>query len=71
LTTSALSAFVQVWAQQEHRLEGASQPMHVEDGTIAATASRYGLTIVTGSDKAIRRAGVKVFNPFKNTERAK
>lgn len=39
--------------------------MPVEDGYIAATARRHGLTIVTGNDKDFRRPGSKVFNPFK------
>ena len=54
-----------VWAQQEHLLEKAGKPMPVEDSYIAATARRYGLTIVTGSDQDFRRPGLKVFNPFK------
>jgi predicted nucleic acid-binding protein len=37
----------------------------VEDGYIAPTARRDGLTIVTGNDKDFRRSGLKVFNPFK------
>lgn len=43
----------------------AGQRMPVEDGYIAATARRHGLTIVTGNDKDFRRPGSKVFNPFK------
>ena len=54
-----------VWADQEHVLEKAGQRMPVEDGYIAATARRHGLTIVTGNDKDFRRPGLKVFNPFK------
>ncbi len=54
-----------VWAQQEHLLEKAGKPMPVEDSYIAATARRYGLTIVTGNDQDFRRPGLKVFNPFK------
>jgi predicted nucleic acid-binding protein len=37
----------------------------VEDGYIAATARRYGLTIATGNDRHFKRPGLKVFNPFK------
>mgnify|MGYP003351921343 CR=1 FL=1 len=59
-----------VWAEQEHLLEKAGQPMPVEDGYIAATARRHGLTIVTGNDKDFRRPGLKVFNPFKEAEPA-
>jgi hypothetical protein len=54
-----------VWADQEHLLEKHGQRMPVEDGYIAATARRHGLTIATGNDKDFRRPGLKVFNPFK------
>jgi hypothetical protein len=54
-----------VWADQEHLLEKAGQPMPVEDGYIAATARKHGLTIATGNDRDFRRPGLKVFNPFK------
>jgi predicted nucleic acid-binding protein len=54
-----------VWAEQEHQLEKAGRPMPVEDGYIAATARRYGLTIATGNEQDFRRPGLKVFNPFK------
>ena len=53
------------WADQEHLLEKAGRRMPVEDSYIAATARRYGLTIVTGNDQDFRRPGLKVFNPFK------
>lgn len=55
-----------VWAEQEHLCEKAGQRMPVEDRYIAATARRYGLTIVTGNDRDFRRPGLKVFNPFKD-----
>jgi predicted nucleic acid-binding protein len=54
-----------VWADQQHLLERAGQRMPVEDGYIAATARRHGLTIVTGNEKDFRHCGLKVFNPFK------
>jgi hypothetical protein len=54
-----------VWADQEHLLEAAGCQMPVEDGYIAATARKHGLTIATGNDKDFRRPGLKVFNPFK------
>ncbi len=54
-----------VWAEQEYLLERAGRRMPVEDSYIAATAKRYGLTIVTGNDRDFRRPGLKVFNPFK------
>jgi toxin FitB len=58
-------AVAHVCADQEHLLESAGQQMPVEDGYIAATARKHGLTIVTGNDKDFRRPGLKVFNPFK------
>ena len=54
-----------VWAEQEHRLERAGRRTPVEDSYIAATARRYGLTIVTGNDRDFRRPRLNVFNPFK------
>ena len=57
-----------VWADQEHRLDQAGKRMPVKDSYIAATARRHNLTIVTGNDKDFRRAGIKVFNPFKESE---
>ena len=58
-------AVAHVWAEQEHLLERAGRRMPVEDSYIAATARRYGLTIVTGNDQDFRRPRLKVFNPFK------
>ena len=40
--------------------------MPIEDSYIAATARRYGLTIVTGNHRHFHRPGLKVFNPFKD-----
>lgn len=57
-----------VWADQQCLFERAGKPMPVEDGYIAATARKHGLTIVTGNDKDFRRPGLKVFNPFKALE---
>jgi predicted nucleic acid-binding protein len=54
-----------VWAEQEHMFEKAGRRMPVEDSYIAATARRYGLTIVTGNDRHFDRPGLRVFNPFK------
>jgi hypothetical protein len=42
--------------------------MPVEDGYIAATARRHGLTIATGNDRDFHRPGIKVFNPFVELE---
>src|ERR1019366_8552008 len=53
-----------VWAEQEHLCKKAGVRMPVEDGYIAATARRHGLTIVTGNDRNFRRPGLKVLNPF-------
>jgi predicted nucleic acid-binding protein len=57
-----------VWAEQERLLDKAGRRMPVEDSYLAATAIRYGLTIVTGNDKDFRRPRLKVFNPFKETD---
>ena len=54
-----------VWADQQVELEAIGLKMPVTDSYIAATAIRYGHTIVTGNDKHYRRPGLKVFNPFK------
>jgi predicted nucleic acid-binding protein len=54
-----------VWADQEKMLEDLGKRMPVEDGYIAATARKYGFTIVTGNEDDFRRPGLKVFNPFK------
>ena len=53
-----------VWAEQEYVLGKAGHRMPVEDSYIAATARRYGFTIVTGNDQDFRRPGLKVLNPF-------
>ena len=55
-----------VWAEQEHLFEKAGVRMPIEDGYIAATARRHGLTIATGNEKDFKRPGLKVFNPFKD-----
>jgi predicted nucleic acid-binding protein len=57
-----------VWAEQERLLDKAGRRMPVEDSYIAATARRYGLTIVTGNDQDFRRPRLKVFNPFKELD---
>ncbi len=54
-----------VWAEQQRQLDEAGLRMPLEDGYIAATARRHGLTIVTGNDRHFRRPGLRVFNPFK------
>lgn len=57
-----------VWAEQQHQLQAAGQPMPVEDSYIAAIARRHNLTIATGNVKDFRRPGIKVFNPFDETD---
>jgi predicted nucleic acid-binding protein len=42
--------------------------MPSEDRYIAATAIRYGLTIVTGDSRHFRRLDLKVFDPFKELD---
>jgi toxin FitB len=54
-----------VWAEQQRQLDEAGRKMPIEDSYIAATARRYGLTIVTGNDRHFRRPGLRVLNPFK------
>jgi predicted nucleic acid-binding protein len=54
-----------VWGEFQHRLATAGQRMPLEDSYIAATAIRYGLTIVTGNSRHFRRLDLKVFDPFK------
>lgn len=54
-----------VWADQEHLFDKTGIRMPIEDGYIAATARRHGLTIATGNEKDFKRPGLKVFNPFK------
>jgi toxin FitB len=58
-------AVAHVWAEQQRTLDAAGLRMPLADSYIAATARRYGLTVVTGNDRDFRRPGVKVFNPFK------
>ncbi|HTY48093.1 MAG TPA: type II toxin-antitoxin system VapC family toxin [Steroidobacteraceae bacterium] len=53
-----------VWAEQQHQLEKAGQPMPVEDSYIAAIARRHNLVVATGNEADFRRPGIKVFNPF-------
>ena len=57
-----------VWAEQQREFKHAGRRMPIEDSYIAATARRYNLTIVTGNEKYFRRAGIKVFNPFKERQ---
>ena len=61
-------AIAHVWAAQKAALERTGRRMPVEDSFIAATARRHGLTIVTGNEKHFRCPGLKVLNPFKESE---
>lgn len=58
-------AVAHVWAEQQVALDKAGLRTALADSYIAATARRHRLTVVTGNDRAFRRSGVKVFNPFK------
>jgi predicted nucleic acid-binding protein len=57
-----------VWAEQQHQLQVAGLPMPVEDSYIAAIARRHNLTIATGNVQHFKRPGIKVFNPFEESE---
>lgn len=57
-----------IWAEQQHQLQAAGQPMPVEDGYIAAIARRHNLTVVTGNAKDFQRPGIKIFNPFEELD---
>ena len=59
-----------VWAELQHKLEEIGQPMPVEDSYIAAIAIRHNLTVATGNEKDFRRPGIKLFNPFQETDSA-
>jgi predicted nucleic acid-binding protein len=57
-----------IWAEQQHQLQAAGQPMPVEDSYIAAIARRHNLTVVTGNAKDFQRPGIKIFNPFEELD---
>lgn len=57
-----------IWAEQQHQLQAAGQPMPVEDTYIAAIARRHNLTVVTGNAKDFQRPGIKIFNPFEELD---
>ena len=57
-----------VWAEQQHQLQAAGQPMPVEDSYIAAIARRHNLTVVTGNAKDFQRPGIRIFNPFEELD---
>jgi predicted nucleic acid-binding protein len=57
-----------IWAEQQHQLQAAGQPILVEDSYIAAIARRHNLTVVTGNAKDFQRPGIKIFNPFEELD---
>ena len=57
-----------VWADLQYQLQKAGKPMPVEDSYIAAIARRHNLTVATGNVRDFQRPGVKVFNPFAESE---
>jgi toxin FitB len=57
-----------IWAEQQHQLQAAGQPIPVEDSYIAAIARRHNLTVVTGNAKDFQRPGIKIFNPFEELD---
>lgn len=61
-------AIAHVWAEHKAQLEKLGRRMPVEDSYIAATARRHNLTIATGNERDFQRAGLSVFNPFKDPE---
>jgi predicted nucleic acid-binding protein len=57
-----------VWAEQQAQWLAVGKPMPIEDSYIAAIARRHGLTVVTGNVRDFRRPGVKLFDPFKESD---
>ncbi|MFI0347886.1 MAG: PIN domain-containing protein [Chthoniobacterales bacterium] len=57
------------WADQRYLLEQAGKPMPLEESLIAATARKHNLIIATGNEKDFCQPGLKIFNPFKISER--
>ena len=57
-----------VWADQQYKLQMAGKPMPVEGSYIAAIARRHNLTIASGNVKDFQRPGIKVFDPFAESE---
>jgi toxin FitB len=57
-----------VWADQQYELQTVGKPMPVEDSYVAAIAHRHNLTIATGNVKDFQRPGIKVFDPFAESE---
>lgn len=53
-----------VWAQLLATLRKVGRAMPVKDSLIAATALRYGMTVVTRNRRDFEQAGVPVVDPF-------
>lgn len=53
-----------VWGQLKARWDRAGVVIPSLDSQLAATAQRYGLTVVTRNVADFERTGVKVLNPF-------
>ena len=52
------------WARLVVRLRKKGQTLPVLDAMIAATALQHGLTVATRNTRDLRKAGIKVFDPF-------
>lgn len=60
-------AVAHVWAEQQRALDKAGLRMPLADSYIAATARRHGLTVVTGNERDLKRPGIEVLNPFRQS----
>ena len=52
------------WGRLLAELENCGQPMPTVDSQIAATARRYGMTVVTDNVEDFKHSGVRLLNPF-------
>jgi toxin FitB len=59
---------VHVWGQLEARWDESGLVVPSLDSEIAATAHRYGLTLVTRNEKHFRGTSVAIVNPFEARE---
>jgi predicted nucleic acid-binding protein len=53
-----------VWGQMKAKWDGEGHVIPSIDSQLAATAVRYGLTLVTRDEKHFRNTGVRRLNPF-------
>ena len=58
------SRVAKVWAEQCAQAELNGHPRAIADSMIAATALRYGMTLVTRNIKDMDHMGVELLNPF-------